>query len=584
MKRVSPRIHLKAVNLFVVMVALVALQSAVPAQGGDKAAKIDEYLRRANSYGQFNGAALVAENGRVIYKKGVGLANMEWHVPNETDTKFRIGSITKQFTSMLIMQLVEQGKLKLDGKLSEYLPEYRRDVGDKVTIHHLLTHTSGIPSYTGLPNFFNEVSRDPYTVADFVKKYASGDLEFEPGTKFRYNNSGYFLLGAIIEKVSGKSYEQVLKENIFEPLGMKNSGYDHYSAIINKRASGYQKTPAGYINAPYLDMSLPYAAGSLYSTVEDLYLWDQALYTDKLLSAKNRELMYKPFLDNYAYGWGITKVTLKQSKETVNSAQHTGGINGFNTIIVRYPEQKHLIVLLDNTSQGGNLNRISRELTNLLYNQPVDPPKQSIAETLMKTISEKDTAAAVKQYRELKATQAANYDFGENELNMLGYQLLGAKKTKEAIEIFKLNVEMHPQAANPYDSLGEAYLQAGERELALQNYQKSVELNPQNTNAVAVIKNLASPAVAVDARTLDVYAGQYDVPGLGLLDIAKQGDKLVGAPPGRPKAELTPQGDNRFFVAGPNINLTFDKDDKGQVTHVTVRLPDGREMQAKKVK
>jgi CubicO group peptidase (beta-lactamase class C family) len=146
----------------------------------------------------------------------------------------------------------------------------------------LLTHTSGIPSYTNQPRFFEDVSRNPFVVADFVKKYTSGDLEFEPGSKFSYNNSGYFLLGAIIEKVTGKPYEQVLKENILDPLGMKNTGYDHFDAVLSKRASGYNKTPKGYINAPYLDMSIPYAAGSLYSTVEDLYLWDRALYTDKL--------------------------------------------------------------------------------------------------------------------------------------------------------------------------------------------------------------------------------------------------------------------------------------------------------------
>jgi len=581
MKRVIHIARLKVVLLFVVLAAL-ALQPAAFAQA-DKAARIDGYLTRAGQFKQFNGAALVAENGKVIYKKGLGLANMEWNAPNEADTKFRIGSITKQFTAMLILQLVEQGKLKLDGKLSEYLPDYRKDVGDKVTIHHLLTHTSGIPSYTGLPKFFEDVSRDPYTVAEFVKKYASGELDFEPGAKFRYNNSGYFLLGAIIEKLHGKPYEQVMKENIFNPLGMKNSGFDHHDAILTKRASGYQKTPAGYINAPYLDMSIPYAAGSLYSTVEDLYLWDQALYTDKLLSAKNKELMYKPFLDDYAYGWGIKKVTLSGSKEVVNSVQHTGGINGFNTIIVRYPAQKHLIVLLDNTSQGGNLGRISRDLTSILYNQPYELPKQSIAEALMKTISERDVAAAVKQYRELKATGSATYDFGENELNLLGYQLLGAKKMKEAIEIFKLNVEAYPQAANPYDSLGEAYLTAGEKAPALQNYKKALELNPENTNAAAVIKTLELPASDVPV-SLDAYVGQYDVPGLGPLDITKEGDKLVGAPAGQPKAELISQGGDRFIVSGPNVNLTFAKDDKGQVTHVTVRMRDGREMQAKKVK
>jgi tetratricopeptide (TPR) repeat protein len=201
----------------------------------------------------------------------------------------------------------------------------------------------------------------------------------------------------------------------------------------------------------------------------------------------------------------------------------------------------------------------------------------------MKTITEQDVAAAVKQYRELKATQAATYDFNEGALNALGYQLLGAKKMKEAIEIFKLNVESYPQAFNPYDSLGEAYLQAGERALALQNYKKSVELNPQNAAAVQIIKNLEAPASTTPVA-LEAYAGQYEVPGLGALDITKEGDKLVGAPAGQRKADLISQGGERFLVAGPDVNLTFIKDDKGLVTHVNVRLRDGREMLAKKVK
>ncbi|HWO00616.1 MAG TPA: serine hydrolase domain-containing protein, partial [Blastocatellia bacterium] len=264
------------IQTFVIAIAwLLAAQTSVRAQ--DKAAKIDELMKVYNSYRQFNGAVLVAENGKVIFKKGYGMANMEWNIPVETDTKFRLGSITKQFTSMLILQLVQEGKIKLEGKLTDYLPDYRKDTGDRITIHQLLNHTSGIPSYTGLPNFFQEISRNPYSVSDFVKKYTSGDLEFEPGTKWNYNNSGYFLLGAIVESVTGKPYEQALKERIFDPVGMKNTGYDHYATILAKRAAGYEKRPGGFINAPYLDMSLPYAAGSLYSTVEDLYLWDQAL-------------------------------------------------------------------------------------------------------------------------------------------------------------------------------------------------------------------------------------------------------------------------------------------------------------------
>jgi CubicO group peptidase (beta-lactamase class C family) len=388
--------------------------------------------------------------------------------------------------------LVEQGKIKLDGKLTDYLPDYRKDTGAKVTVHNLLSHTSGIPSYTSLPGFLENVSRNPFTVDDFIKKYASGDLEFEPGTKFVYDNSGYFLLGAIIEKVTGKRYEQVLKENIFDPLGMKNSGYDHWGTVLSKRATGYRRTPRGYETAPYLDMSIPYAAGSLYSTAEDLFLWDQALYGDKILSAHSKELMFKPNLNNYGYGFSITKATLAPpTKLEVPVIQHSGGIHGFSTRIVRMVTEKRLIVLLDNAEDGQYLGDITRGIMSVLYDQPVDDPKRSIAETVMNTISGKDVASAIAQYRELKAGKTASeYNFGETELNQLGYQLLQMKKVTEAIEIFKLNVEMYPQSANAYDSLGEGYMVHGDKDLSIANYKKSLELDPKNTNATTKLAEL----------------------------------------------------------------------------------------------
>ena len=466
---------------------LVISQHVALAQ--DHATKIKEVLDLANKYRQFNGSALVAENGKVIYKGGFGLANMEWNIPNTADTKFRLGSITKQFTAMLTLELVEQGKIKLDGKISDYLPDYRKDIGEKVTVHHLLTHTSGIPSYTSQPGFFANVSRNPYKVSDFVKQYTSGNLEFEPGTKYSYNNSGYFLLGAIIERVTGKTYDQALKEMIFDKVGMKDTGYDLHNPLIPKRASGYQKAPSGYINAAYLDMSIPYAAGSMYSTVEDLYLWDQVLYTDKLLTQQSKELMYKPFLEEYAYGWVVTNASFKVKDQAIPVITHGGGINGFSTTIVRYPTEKHLIVILDNTGSP-NLNRLSEKIARILYDQPYDLPKQSIAAVVDKAISEKGIAAAVAEYRELKAKQSAAYDFAEPELNALGYQLMARGKTKEAVEIFKLNVEAYPQGFNTYDSLAEAYMNSNERELAIQNFQKSLELNPKNTNAIENLKKL----------------------------------------------------------------------------------------------
>jgi CubicO group peptidase (beta-lactamase class C family) len=473
--------------LLITVAWLLAADALVLAQ--DKAAKIDELMKVYNSYQQFNGAVLVAENGKVIFKKGYGMANMEWNIPVETDTRFRLGSITKQFTSMLVLQLVQEGKIKLEGKLTDYLPDYRKDTGDRITIHQLLNHTSGIPSYTGLPNFFEEISRNPYSVSDFVKKYASGDLEFEPGTKWNYNNSGYFLLGAIVERVTGKPYEQVLKERIFDAVGMKNTGYDHHETILAKRASGYEKRLGGYVNASYLDMSLPYAAGSLYSTVEDLYLWDQALYTEKLLSPQLKEVMFKPGLINYAYGWVVRKAPLGAQGEPVAIIEHGGGINGFNTIIMRLPESKNLIVLLNNTG-GTKLGEMSQKISAILFGKPYKAPLRDIAETLFNTVSEKDVQAAIKQYRELKATQRDAYDFSEPQLNSLGYRLMQMKRVKDAIEILKLNVEMFPQGFNTYDSLGEAYMENGDKNLAIQNYKKSLELNPKNTGAVDKLKKL----------------------------------------------------------------------------------------------
>jgi CubicO group peptidase (beta-lactamase class C family) len=573
----------RSTRLMLVLVGIFAFQGLVFAQ--NKARQIDELVSLYNKYDQFNGTVLVAENGKVIYKKGFGLANMEWSIPNEPDTRFRLGSITKQFTATLVLQLVEQGKLKLDGRVSDYLDGYRKDTGAKITIHHLLSHTSGLPNYTALPGFFETVSRNPYAVDDFVKKYASGDLEFEPGAKFNYSNSGYFLLGAIIEKVTGKSYEQVLKESILDPVGMKNTGYDHYDAIIGKRAAGYVKTPGGYRNAPYLDMTIPYAAGSLYSTVEDLFLWDQALIEDKLLSAKSKELMFKPNLEDYGYGFVIKNTSLGPNKLAVPIIQHNGGINGFNTIIIRFVRDKRLIVLLDNAAQGRALDRLSEGISNILYDQPYESPKRSIAELLLTTLVEKGVAAAITQYRELKTGKATEYDFSEPELNTLGYQLLQMKKVPDSIEIFKLNVEAYPQGFNTYDSLGEAYMVHGDKELAIANYKKSLELNPQNTGATRAIASLtnARTEVKLDPKVYESYVGDYELTPNFVVTVTSEGGKLMAQPSGQPKNELFPTSETEFFLKVVDAQVTFVKNEQGQVTQLILHQ-NGRNMPAKKIR
>jgi CubicO group peptidase (beta-lactamase class C family) len=488
MKQLSKHFVSKTI-LIGLFIQLVTIAVSI---GQTKAEQIDQLMNLYSEYGQFNGSVLVADAGKVIYKKGFGMANMEWNIPNQPDTKHRLGSVTKQFTSMLILQLVEQGKLKLDAPISNYLPDYPKASADKITIHNLLTHTSGIPNYTSFPNFMKEVSINPYSPEAFVKTFADLPLEFTPGEKFAYSNSGYFLLGYIIEKISTKTYEQCLQDNILTPLKMNNTGYDHQETILQKRATGYEKKGKSYSNANYLDMSIPYAAGSLYSTVEDLYLWDQALYTNQLLSIKNRDLLFNSYIPAgpgyYGYGWFINKASNGEKKDDLTIIEHGGGINGFNTLISRIPSDKNLVVLLNNTG-GTKLNEMNTAIRNILYNATYSLPKKSLANSLLDVIQEKGIASGLTFFNENKKSNT--YTVNENEMNSAGYQLLQTGKVKEAIAIFKLNVEAFPKSGNAYDSLGEAYLKNGDKKLAILNYKKSVELDPNNQNGEKVLEEIS---------------------------------------------------------------------------------------------
>ncbi|MBD2753469.1 serine hydrolase [Spirosoma validum] len=553
-----------------------------------KAEKIDALVRQYVSNRQFNGSILVADKGKVILKKGYGMANMEWNIPNTASTKFRLGSITKQFTSMLIMQLVEQGKLKLDGKITDYLPDYPKATGSKITIHHLLTHTSGIPSYTSFPKFFETMSRDPYTPDAFVKKFSDLPLEFEPGSRFSYDNSGYFLLGVIIEKVTGKPYADVLKEAIFDPLAMKDTGYDLAGPIISKRASGYEKRSEGYVNAPYLDMSIPYAAGSLYSTVEDLYHWDQALYTDKLLAdSASKTTMYTPFLNHYAYGWGVGNIAVGQLKDSLLLIEHSGGINGFNTLISRIPADKRLVVLLNNTG-GAPLSAIRKNILSILYNQPVEPSKKPIAELLRKSVLTESADVSRQKFKIWRGGKA--YSLDESEMNTVGYELMSDGKLNEAMTVLALNAEAFPASSNVYDSRGEAYMKLGNKAAAIQDYKKSVELDPKNTNGYIKLKELGV-AVAVpndvlttaDTTTLQTYVGTYQLAPTFSIAITRESDHLYGQATGQPRFELFSESKNKFYLKVVEAKITFVTNEQGGVDQLILHQ-NGQDMPGKRVR
>ncbi|TQF15044.1 serine hydrolase [Myxococcus llanfairpwllgwyngyllgogerychwyrndrobwllllantysiliogogogochensis] len=477
-----------------VVAGLALLLVVSPAAAVSRKDSIDRLAAKYHELKQFNGALLVADEKGIILKKGYGPANFEWQIPVTPDTKFRIGSVTKQFTAAVILQLVNEGKVGLEDPITKHLTDYRQDTGARVTVTHLLNHTSGIPSYTSRPDFGEKVSRNPYKVTDFVKQFASGDLEFEPGSKYSYNNSGYFLLGAIIEKVTGKPYAQVLRERIFEPVGMKNTGYDVSSTILAKRASGYERNPDGYVNAAYLDMGLPYAAGSMYSTVEDLYLWDRALYGDKVLPAALKQKMFTPGLDDYGFGWNVAPTQLDDGKTKVATTSHGGGINGFSSFLIRVPEKKEVVIVLSNVGRGVRAQSLAVGVLSALYGVTPQTPLKPISEVVSASLAKGTATEAITQYKALKEKKPTEYFFGAGELNRVGYQLLQGGRVPEAIEIFKLNVDQFPQDGNVHDSLGEAYIAHGDKALAASSYRRSLELDPTNTNAEKVLKEIEKPA------------------------------------------------------------------------------------------
>jgi CubicO group peptidase (beta-lactamase class C family) len=355
------------VAILIVFSGVVQAQDNKPAAGyslgADRIARMEQIIDSFANAKQFMGEVLVAEDGRAVLDKSYGFANVEWQVPNTAESKFRLGSITKQFTAASILLLEQQGKLSTDDLVKKYMPDAPA-AWDKITIYQVLTHTSGIPSFTGFPDYHaNEVK--PYTPEQLVAWFKDKPLDFQPGTDWRYSNSGYVLLGYLIEKISGRSYAQFVRSNIFDPLDMKDTGYDSFTEIIPHRAMGYLNGPTGLQNAPYIDMSIPLSAGALYSTTHDLLKWEQALFAGKLLNATELKKMTTPFKQDYACGLMILKLPGGHPIIT-----HGGGIEGFNTALAYYPDNKLTVVALSNLN-GSAPDEIANKLGMTAYGEKV---------------------------------------------------------------------------------------------------------------------------------------------------------------------------------------------------------------------
>jgi len=344
-----------------------------------KTEKIHELFTRYHELDKFQGAVLVAVGDSIIYQGAFGHASMELQTPNTIDTKFRISSMTKAFTRILVLQLVEKDILKLDGKITDYLPYYRKDIGDKVTILNLLKHTAGIPNISSYPDFRFDEIRNHHPVDSLVVKWCSNDLEFEPGSRREYCNSGYIILGAIIEKVTGKSYEEVLQENILTPVEMDNSGLADERKVIETMASGYRLTKNGYLKEPVTHLANLHAAGQMYSTVGDLWKFDKALYTDLLLSKQMTNLMFTPDSNKWGIGWRVPIRLYPNQEDSVKTTWFGGGYEGFHSFAQRFFEPRTFLVFLNNTDNmkfpKDLRGPISNGIINILFDLPYELPE-----------------------------------------------------------------------------------------------------------------------------------------------------------------------------------------------------------------
>ena len=326
------------------------------------------------------GSVLVARKDEVLLSQGYGMTNLEHDVFNSPQTKFRLGSITKQFTAAAILQLYDRGLLDVNDRISTFLPNYSQ--GEQITIHQLLNHTAGIAEFTELDSF-EQTTKIKVTLDDLIARFSHEPLEFIPGERYRYTNSGYIVLTKIIETVSGYSYDDYLQKYIFHPLAMNDSGCDRHETVLSNRASGYVFTGETYRNADFVDMSWTLGAGGMYSTIEDLYKWEQSFASDLVLNESSRKMLFTPKVTiresedgkNFYHGYGGIICTHFQRQ----LLYHGGGIDGFSTRIARYPKEGVFIVVLANVEASATPAPVvwmANDLAAIVFNESYCLPQQ----------------------------------------------------------------------------------------------------------------------------------------------------------------------------------------------------------------
>ncbi len=492
-------------------------------------------------------SVLVAKNNQVIYQDAIGMADMEQSVPIRPDMVFRIGSITKQFTAVAILQLVEQGKLDLGADIRTYLPEYPTQ-GKTILLEQLINHTSGIKSYTSMDIWDSEVRKRDFTVSGLVDFFKNEPPDFEPGTQLRYNNSAYILLGAIIEKVSGMSYADYIRRHIFEPAGMATARYDDALTIIPGRVKGYSRDASHFINAPYLSMTQPYAAGSLLMSTGDLFKWHLAVNQHRLLSKTWLDKAYTPgkladgTAHEFGYGWARGRLL------GMSTIEHSGGINGFSTNAIYLPEQEVYVIVFGNLDSGGGVSDLSQKMAALAAGKLRRP--------IATKLTEKEKQAYVAVYRN---TGGDSRTISLSEGKLYSQRTGGPRFSLEPLgkDEFLLG-----------DGLSSLlFIRDGSGRIT------SVESNTNEGKQLWRRTDEKVPSrnrISMSPDALRIYEGVYELmPGFE-IKVYLSGEALMGAPTDQQALELHPFEKDRFFLNEVDAQLTFNRDDQQQIISLTL--------------
>jgi len=518
---------------------------------------MEQVIQSYTANRQFMGAVLVAKGTEVLLNKGYGSANLEWDIPDSPATKFRLGSITKQFTAASILLLQERGKLNVEDPVKKYMAD-APSAWDKVTIYHVLTHTSGIPSFTGFPEY---PKWEPFaaTPAEEVARFRDKPLDFAPGERFSYSNSGYVLLGYLIEKITGGSYEKFVRENIFTPLGMQDSGYDSNSALIARRAAGYSPGKDGLENTGYINMTIPFSAGALYSTTGDLLKWEQGLFGGKLLSEASLKTMTTPFKSDYACGLFVaTKAGRKE-------IEHGGGIEGFNTQLTYYPDDKLTVVVLANVN-GSAPGEIAAKLAPVAHGEAV----KLQTEHKEITVDPKVLARYVGTYELTAGTNMLITLEGNQLSEKLGGQqtfpIYPESETVFFLKVVDAQIEFEKDAGGAVKDL--VLHQGGRDQMAPRIADKAVGPPPRKE-------------IQVSPEVLARYAGTYELAPGAQVTMTVEGGRLMTQITGQPKLELFAESEAKFFLKVVEAQVEFFTDASGATTHLIIHQ-NGKETKAVK--